>query len=95
MSSTTKPTLTNLGLLALEYARAVEETTHCKHVLQGGYLAWRENTGHQHTDIERGSKEWGAMMAATKPEYSHLQKAKARERRIKAKLLALAVTVEG
>lgn len=95
MSSTTKPTLTNLGLLALEYARAVEEATQCKHVLQGGYLAWRENTGNQHTDIERGSKEWGAMIEATATEYSYLQKARARERRIKTKLLALAGKVEG
>ena len=95
MSRSTKPTLINLGLLALEYARAVEETAHCKHVLQGGYLAWREGTGNEWTDIERGSKEWSAMMDATQGEYAYLQKAKARERRLKAKLLALAGKVEG
>ena len=95
MSTIPQPTITNLGLLALEYARAVEETTHRKHVLQGGYLAWRENTSNQQRDIERGSKEWGAMMEATATEYSYLQKAKARERRIKTKLLALASKVKG
>lgn len=95
MSSTTKPTVKNLGLLALEYARAVEEATQCKHVLQTGYLAWRQYTSNQHTNIERGSKEWDAMMLATKTEYSYLQRAKARERRSKAKLLALASKVEG
>lgn len=93
--SRTKPTLINLGLLALEYARAVDGVAQCKLALQTGYLAWREYTGNQNTDIERGSEEWDAMMAATKTEYSYLQMAKARERRIKAKLLVLASKVEG
>lgn len=94
MSSRTKPT-TTLGLLALDYARAVEEATQYKHALQTGYLAWRQDTGNQYTDIERDSKEWGAMIEATATEYSYLQKARARERRIKTKLLALAGKEEG
>lgn len=93
--TTTKPTLINLALLALEYARAVEETAHCKHVLQGGYLAWRKTTGNQWTEIERNSPEWKAMMQATASEYQEQQKAKRRERHLKAKLLALADKVEG
>lgn len=95
MSTATKPTLINLGLLALEYARAVEETAHCKHVLQGGYLAWRKTTGNQWTEIERNSPEWEAMMQATASEYQEQQKAKRRERHLKAKLLALADKLEG
>lgn len=93
--ATTKPTLINLALLALEYARAVEETAHCKHVLQGGYLAWRKTTGNQWTEIERNSPEWKAMMQATASEYQEQQKAKRRERHLKAKLLALADKLEG
>lgn len=93
--STTKPTLINLGLLALEYARAAEEAANCKHVLQTGYLAGRECTCNQHTGIERCSAERNSMLFSTKTEYGHLQKAKAPERRHKAKLLALARRGEG
>lgn len=93
--TTTKPTLIKLALLALEYARAVEEAAHCKHVLQGGYLAWRHTTGNQWTEIERNSPEWKAMMQATASEYQEQQKAKRRERHLKTKLLALADKLEG
>lgn len=93
--SITNPTLANMGLLALEYARAVKETTHCKHVLQCGYLAWRKTTGNLWTEMERNSPEWNAMMMATASEYREQEKAKRRERHAKAKLLALADKVEG
>ena len=95
MRVTTKPTIKNLGLLALDFARAAEDAAHCKLVLQGGYLAWRAGTCNEHTDIERGSKEWDAMMQATKSEYRDLQTAKARERRAKVKLLMMAELLEG
>lgn len=95
MSSAKKPTLTNLGLLALEYARAVNETAHCRQVLQGGYLAWRKDTGNESTNIQRNSPEWNAMMQATAGEYREQEKAKRIERNAKAKLLALARKLEG
>lgn len=95
MRRNTEPTIANLGRLALEYVKAMESSGMCKHILSVGYLAWRECTGNRHTEIERGSKEWNAMMAATADEYKELQKAKARERRLKAKLLWLGSKVEG
>lgn len=95
MTRTTNPTLINLALVALDYARAVEDTASRKHALQGGYLAWRKATGNQWTEIERNSPEWKAMMQATASEYQEQQKAKRRERHLKAKLLALADKLEG
>lgn len=95
MTRTTKPTLINLALLALDYARAVEDTASRKHALQLAYLKWRRCTGNQWTDIERGSPEWEAMMQATASEYQEQQKAKRRERHAKAKLLAMADKLEG
>ncbi|MDR3005229.1 MAG: hypothetical protein LBV14_13465 [Acidovorax sp.] len=92
--STTNPTIKNLGLLALDFARAAKGAKHCQTVLDCAYDDWRENTGN-HEFIERGSKKWNAMMEATKPEYRDLQSAKSRERRAKAKLLALANKVKG
>ena len=45
--------------------------------------------------IERDDENWVAMMTATAEEYRLLQNAKGRERRAKAKLLALAAELEG
>ncbi|QXW19367.1 hypothetical protein KXJ72_05475 [Comamonas aquatica] len=40
--------------------------------------------------IERGTADWDSMMVATAPQYAALQKAKAKARRLHAKLLKLA-----
>ena len=66
-----------------------------KELLRGGYIAWRNSTGHQHTDLARGDANWKAMMAATAGEYQHLRNAKSRGRRAQQKLLALAKQWEG
>lgn len=76
--------------LATVYARAVGDVTHCSQVLQGGYLAWREATGSEGARIERGSREWSAMMATNRVERDYLQQAKHHERRCKAELQAAA-----
>ena len=92
----TKPqTLLALAQAAIHYAQAVAHTQHCKELLRGGYIAWRNSTGHQHTDLARGDANWKAMMAATAGEYQHLRKAKGRERRSQQKLLALTKQWEG
>ena len=84
--------LVKVSEAAQAYAAAVADTAHYQQVLSAGYDAWREESGNQYTDIDRGSKEWNAMMAATKPEYRYLQNAKSRERRAHKNLLA---AVEG
>lgn len=92
----TKPqTLLALAQAAIHYAQAVAHTQHCKEVLRGGYIAWRNSTGHQHTDLARGDANWKAMLAATAGEYQYLRNAKGRERRAQQKLLALAKHWEG
>ena len=92
----TKPqNLLALAQAAIHYAQAVADTQHCKEVLRGGYMAWRNSTGHQHTDLARGDANWKAMMTATAGEYQHLRNAKGRERRSQQKLLALAKQWEG
>ena len=92
---TTPQTLLALAQAAIHYAQAVAHTQHCKELLRGGYIAWRNSTGHQHTDLARGDANWKAMMAATAGEYQHLLNAKSRERRSQQKLLALAKQWEG
>ena len=92
----TKPqTLLALAQAAIHYTQAVTHTQHCKELLRGGYIAWRDATGHQHTDLARGDANWKAMMTATAGEYQHLRNAKSRERRAQQKLLALAKHWEG
>lgn len=71
---------------AQAYATAAADVKHFKQVLDGGYLAWRKETGN-HDFLKRGSDDWNAMMIATEAEYRDLTNAKARERRAKAKLL--------
>ena len=92
---TTPQTLLALAQAAIHYAQAVAHTQHCKELLRGGYIAWRNSTGHQHTDLARGDANWKAMMAATAGEYQHLRNAKGRERRSQQKLLALTMQWEG
>ena len=92
----TKPqTLLALAQAAIHYAQAVAHTQHCKELLRSGYSAWRNSTGHQHTDLARGDANWQAMMTATAGEYQHLRNAKGRERRSQQKLLALVTQWEG
>ena len=88
-------TLLALAQDAIHYAQAVAHTQHCKELLRGGSIAWRNSTGHQHTDLARGDANWKAMMAATAGEYQHLRNAKGRERRSQQKLLALTKQWEG
>lgn len=89
----TKHTIKDIGLLALGYAKAADEVAHCKRVLQGGYLAWRDTTD-CHEYIEKNSAPWVEMMTATAGEYQGLTAAKSRERRAKAKLLRAAANVQ-
>ena len=45
----TKPQdLLALAQAAIHYTQAVAHTQHCKELLRGGYIAWRDATGHQH-----------------------------------------------
>ena len=92
---TTPQTLLALAQAAIHYTQAVAHTQHCKELLRGGYIAWRNSTGHQHTDLARGDANWKAMMTATAGEYQHLRNAKGRQRRAQQKLLALAKQWEG
>ena len=55
----TKPQdLLALAQAAIHYTQAVTHTQHCKELLRGGYIAWRDATGHQHTDLARGDANW-------------------------------------
>ncbi|WP_370679401.1 hypothetical protein [Comamonas sp. GB3 AK4-5] len=80
-------TLVKVCEQAANYVEAVKKAKSAKLRLQEAYIQWRSQTGNQHTDIDRNSREWIAMMGATKPEYRALLSAKARERRAQAKLL--------
>ncbi len=92
----TKPhNLLALVQAAIQYAKAVTHTQHCKEVLRCGYTAWRIATGHQHTDLTRGNANWNVMMPVTAGEYQRLRNAQGRERRVQQKLLALAKQWEG
>ena len=78
-----------LATAALKFAQAAREVTRSQNELTDAYYAWREAAGVTEL-IERDDENWSAMMAATAEEYRLLQNAKGRERRAKAKLLALA-----
>ena len=76
-----KNPLSNLACCA-GYARAVEEATQCKHVLQRAIWPGVSTPQPAH-NIERGSKEWDAMMLAQRR--IQLLQGPSRERRSKAK----------
>jgi len=91
----TKPqNIIPLAQAAIQYAKAVAYTAHCKEALKAGYLAWRKETGSAEY-IERGSTQWKAMMHATAGEYQQLRNAKSRQYRALHKLLAQAKSWEG
>lgn len=69
------------------YAQAARAAVAAKRALSTAYRAYsREHC--QDQIIQRGGPDWDAMMLATAAEYRTLQRAKAAERRAKAKLLA-------
>lgn len=88
-----KYTLKDVGMLALDFAKAAQNVTRCKHALSNGYIDWREAMG-CHDYIEKNSPEWAEMMAATADEYRALAAAKACERRSKAKLLRASAVLQ-
>ena len=81
--------LLELAQAAIKFAEAATDVTHCREQLNSAYYAWRVSAGVT-VLIERDDSNWRAMMAATAEEYRLLQNSKGRERRAKAKLLALA-----
>lgn len=84
-----------IGLLALaqaavKFSQATADATYHRELLDAGYRAWRKSSGNLTTRIARDDANWDAMLRATADEFRLLQNAKGRERRAKAKLLALA-----
>lgn len=49
-----KHTLKDVGMLALDFAKAAQDVTRCKHALSNGYIDWREAMG-CHDYIEKNS----------------------------------------
>ena len=82
-----------LAQAAIKFSQAAAAAKHQQQALNDAYYAWREATGVT-VLIERDDENWNAMMVSTAEEYRQLQNAKGRERRAKAKLLALAGAVE-
>jgi hypothetical protein len=79
-----------LAQSAVKFSQATADVAHHRELLDSGYHAWRKSTGNQTTRITRDDVNWGSMLQATAEEFRLLQNAKGRERRAKAKLLALA-----
>ena len=82
--------LLELAQAAIKLSRAVADVTRHRELLEAGYHAWRKSSGNLGTTILRDDANWDAMLSATAVEYRLFQNAKGRERRAKAKLLALA-----
>ena len=85
--------LLELAQAAIKFAEAATDVTYCREQLNGAYYAWRAFAGVTWL-IKRDDENWNAMMTATAEEYRLLQNSKGRERRAKAKLLALAALME-
>lgn len=83
-----------LAQAAVKFSQAAADVKHQREQLNSAYHAWRVSAGVTAL-IERDDENWVAMMTATAEEYRLLQNAKGRERRAKAKLLALAAELEG
>jgi hypothetical protein len=79
-----------LAQSAVKFSQAAADVTYHRELLDSGYHAWRKSTGNLAVHIARDDANWRAMMQATAEEFQLLQNAKGRERRAKAKLLALA-----
>lgn len=82
-----------LAQAAIKFSQAAADVAHCREQLNSAYYTWRVSAGVAGL-IERDDSNWNAMMTATAEEYRLLQNAKGRERRAKAKLLALADEME-
>ncbi len=87
--------LLELTQAAIKFAEASTDATNCREQLSDAYYAWRLSAGVANVLIERNDSNWNAMMKATAGEYRLLQNSKGRERRAKAKLLALARELGG
>lgn len=79
---------------AVKLAQAAADVVQRKEQLTGAYFDWRKSNNKFGIHFARGDENWNAMMVATDDDYRALQNAKGRERRAKAKLLALAGEVE-
>ena len=79
---------------AVKFARAAADVVQRKEQLTDAYFDWRDSNNKFGIHFTRGDDNWIGMMTATGEEYRQLQNAKGRERRAKAKLLALAGEVE-
>ena len=83
-----------LAQAAIKFSQAAADVEHRQQALSEAYFSWRVSAGV--TELIKGDDEnWMAMMTATAEEYRQKQNAKGRERRAKAKLLALAAEFEG
>ncbi len=87
--------LLELAQAAIKFAEATTDVTNCREQLNEAYYSWRAFAGVANVLIERNDSNWNAMMKATAGEYRRLQNSKGRERRAKAKLLALARELGG
>jgi hypothetical protein len=83
-----------LAQAAVKFSQATADVTHHRELLDVAYHAWRKSTGNLTTRIARDDANWNAMLQATADEFRLLQNARGRERRAKAKLLALADGVQ-
>ena len=83
-----------LAQAAIKFSQAAADVNHRQQALDEAYFSWRVSAG-VHELIERNDENWMAMMTATDEEYRQKQNAKGRERRAKAKLLALVAGLEG
>ena len=83
-----------LAQAAIKFSQAAAAVIHHQQALNDAYYAWRSANSKWGIHITRDDENWNAMMVSTAEEYRQLQNAKGRERRAKAKLLALAGAVE-
>ena len=82
-----------LAQAAIKFSQAAADVNHRQQVLDEAYFSWRVSAGVKEL-IKRDDENWVAMMTATAEEYRQKQNAKGRERRAKAKLLALVAGLE-
>ncbi|MCQ1850391.1 hypothetical protein [Neorhizobium galegae] len=78
----------NVARKAIEADTWATAERYSKEALHEAYAAFKERQGV--SEVERDSQEWRAMMAATKPEYESLQRAK-RDARNAQRRLATAI----
>ena len=82
-----------LAQAAIKFSQAAADVTQRQQALDEAYFSWRVSAGVKEL-IKRDDENWMAMMTATDEEYRQKQNAKGRERRAKAKLLALVAGLE-